>query len=95
MADRRQKDVLGDSLADDRAPAESIEPRARARHRTRTRDPRRGGQREWFGLTSPLITTAGGSKMGKTAQGAVWLNSDKSSCWDYWQHWSYLRYKIT
>jgi len=48
---------------------------------------RRVGQRELFGLTSPLITTAGGSKMGKTAQGAVWLNSDKSSCWDYWQFW--------
>ena len=40
-----------------------------------------------FGLTSPLITTASGSKMGKTANGAVWLNSDLCSPWDYWQYW--------
>ena len=40
-----------------------------------------------FGLTSPLITTASGSKMGKTANGAVWLNSDLCSPWDYWQFW--------
>ena len=40
-----------------------------------------------YGLTSPLITTASGSKMGKTANGAVWLNSDLCSPWDYWQFW--------
>ncbi len=40
-----------------------------------------------FGLTTPLMTTASGAKMGKTAQGAVWLNADKLSSWDYWQFW--------
>lgn len=40
-----------------------------------------------FGLTSPLITTASGAKMGKTAKGAVWLNSDMLSPFDYWQFW--------
>lgn len=40
-----------------------------------------------FGLTTPLITTASGAKMGKTAQGAVWLNADACSPYDYWQFW--------
>ena len=40
-----------------------------------------------FGLTQPLITTASGAKMGKTAQGAVWLNADMLSPYDYWQYW--------
>jgi tyrosyl-tRNA synthetase len=40
-----------------------------------------------FGLTSPLITTADGGKMGKTAKGAVWLNADALSPYDYWQFW--------
>jgi tyrosyl-tRNA synthetase len=40
-----------------------------------------------FGLTSPLITTAGGAKMGKTAAGAVWLNEEKLPTYDYWQFW--------
>ena len=40
-----------------------------------------------FGLTTPLITTAGGAKMGKTAAGAVWLNPDRLSPYDYWQYW--------
>ena len=40
-----------------------------------------------FGLTSPLITTASGLKMGKTADGAIWLNPDLCSPWDYWQFW--------
>jgi tyrosyl-tRNA synthetase len=40
-----------------------------------------------FGLTSPLITTASGAKMGKTAAGAVWLNEEKLSSYDYWQFW--------
>jgi len=40
-----------------------------------------------FGLTSPLITTADGAKMGKTASGAVWLNADALSPYDYWQFW--------
>ena len=40
-----------------------------------------------FGLTTPLITTADGGKMGKTAAGAVWLNDDQLSPYDYWQFW--------
>jgi tyrosyl-tRNA synthetase len=40
-----------------------------------------------FGLTSHLITTASGGKMGKTADGAVWLNADKRSPYEYWQFW--------
>lgn len=42
---------------------------------------------ELFGLTQPLITTASGAKMGKTADGAVWLNADMKSPYDYWQYW--------
>jgi len=42
---------------------------------------------EAFGLTCPLITTASGGKMGKTADGAVWLNADKCSAYEYWQFW--------
>ncbi len=42
---------------------------------------------ELFGLTTPLITTSSGAKMGKTAQGAVWLNEDRLSAYDYWQFW--------
>jgi tyrosyl-tRNA synthetase len=40
-----------------------------------------------FGLTTPLITTADGGKMGKTAKGAVWLNADMLPAYDYWQFW--------
>ena len=40
-----------------------------------------------YGLTTPLITTASGAKMGKTAQGAIWLNADACSPYDYWQFW--------
>src|ERR1700761_7949719 len=40
-----------------------------------------------FGLTTPLITTASGAKMGKTAAGAVWLNANRVSPYDYWQFW--------
>ena len=40
-----------------------------------------------FGLTTPLITTSSGAKMGKTAAGAVWLNPDMRSPYDYWQFW--------
>jgi tyrosyl-tRNA synthetase len=40
-----------------------------------------------FGFTSPLITTSDGAKMGKTAAGAVWLNADLLSPYDYWQFW--------
>ncbi len=40
-----------------------------------------------FALTSPLITTSSGAKMGKTAAGAVWLNADRMSPYDYWQYW--------
>ena len=42
---------------------------------------------ELFGLTTPLITTADGAKMGKTASGAVWLSADQLSPYDYWQFW--------
>lgn len=42
---------------------------------------------ELYGLTTPLITTASGAKMGKTAQGAVWLNEERLPAYDYWQFW--------
>jgi tyrosyl-tRNA synthetase len=42
---------------------------------------------ELFGVTSPLITTSDGAKMGKTASGAVWLNAELLSPYDYWQFW--------
>lgn len=42
---------------------------------------------ELFGLTTPLLTTSSGAKMGKTAAGAVWLNPDMLSPYDYWQYW--------
>jgi tyrosyl-tRNA synthetase len=42
---------------------------------------------EAFGLTTPLVTRADGKKMGKTAEGAVWLNEDMMSSWDFWQWW--------
>ncbi|WP_234179755.1 tyrosine--tRNA ligase [Sphingopyxis sp. NFH-91] len=42
---------------------------------------------ELFGLTTPLLTTAAGAKMGKTAAGAVWLNAAQLSHFDYWQYW--------
>ncbi|HVF36696.1 MAG TPA: tyrosine--tRNA ligase [Sphingomicrobium sp.] len=42
---------------------------------------------ELYGVTTPLITTADGAKMGKTASGAVWLNSEQLSAYDYWQFW--------
>jgi len=48
---------------------------------------RRTEGRQVFGLTTPLITTAGGAKMGKTARGAVWLAADRLSPYDYWQFW--------
>ena len=48
---------------------------------------RRAEGRELFGLTAPLLTTSSGAKMGKTAQGAVWLNPDMLSAYDYWQFW--------
>src|SRR5262249_44153181 len=40
-----------------------------------------------YGVTTPLITTASGGKMGKTAEGAVWLNPEMRSPYDYWQFW--------
>ncbi|MBV7267103.1 tyrosine--tRNA ligase [Erythrobacter ani] len=42
---------------------------------------------ELFGLTTPLLTTADGAKMGKTAAGAVWLNEDQLPSYDFWQYW--------
>ena len=48
---------------------------------------RRVAGEQVFGLTTPLITTADGGKMGKTAKGAVWLNADMLQPYDYWQFW--------
>jgi tyrosyl-tRNA synthetase len=48
---------------------------------------RRAEGRTLFGLTTPLMTTASGVKMGKTAQGAVWLNAERLSPYEYWQFW--------
>ncbi len=48
---------------------------------------RRKDGAEVFGLTTPLLTTASGKKMGKTEGGAVWLNADMFSPYDYWQYW--------
>ena len=48
---------------------------------------RRMLQKEAFGLTSPLITLASGAKMGKTEKGAIWLNENQLSPYDYWQFW--------
>src|SRR5918995_2821922 len=48
---------------------------------------RRLGTAQLYALTCPLITTASGAKMGKTATGAVWLNADLLSPYDYWQFW--------
>ena len=48
---------------------------------------RRMESTEVFGLTTPLLTTADGAKMGKTAAGAVWLNDDALPAYDFWQYW--------
>jgi tyrosyl-tRNA synthetase len=48
---------------------------------------RRMGTPQLFALTTPLLTTASGAKMGKTAQGAIWLNADACSPYDFWQYW--------
>jgi tyrosyl-tRNA synthetase len=48
---------------------------------------RRADGAEVFGITTPLLTTASGAKMGKTASGAVWLNAERLSPYDYWQFW--------
>jgi tyrosyl-tRNA synthetase len=48
---------------------------------------RRMGTDQLYALTTPLITTSSGAKMGKTAQGAIWLNADMLSPYDYWQFW--------
>ncbi|HMH64846.1 MAG TPA: tyrosine--tRNA ligase [Rhizomicrobium sp.] len=48
---------------------------------------RRMQTEQLFGLTTPLITTSSGAKMGKTAAGAMWLNADRVSPYDYWQFW--------
>jgi len=48
---------------------------------------RRCDSKTVYGLTTPLLTTSSGAKMGKTADGAVWLNADKLSPYDYWQFW--------
>ena len=48
---------------------------------------RRVDQNSIFGLTTPLVTTASGEKMGKSASGAIWLNSDRLSPYEFWQFW--------
>jgi tyrosyl-tRNA synthetase len=48
---------------------------------------RRADDAELFGLTSPLLTTADGKKMGKTAEGAVWLDAEMKSPYEFWQFW--------
>jgi len=48
---------------------------------------RRLANAQFFALTAPLITTSSGAKMGKTASGAVWLNADLVSAYEYWQYW--------
>lgn len=48
---------------------------------------RRTDAKTVYGLTAPLITTASGAKMGKTAKGAVWLTAERTSPFDYWQFW--------
>ena len=48
---------------------------------------RRVEGRALYGLTTPLVTTASGAKMGKTAEGAIWLNAERVSPYDYWQYW--------
>ena len=48
---------------------------------------RKKTSKQAFGLTSPLLTTSSGSKMGKSANGAVWLNENELSNWDFWQYW--------
>ncbi|MCA3594617.1 MAG: tyrosine--tRNA ligase [Methylobacterium sp.] len=48
---------------------------------------RRMGTHQLYALTCPLLTTASGAKMGKTASGAVWLNEDQLPAFDYWQYW--------
>ncbi|MEQ1790583.1 MAG: tyrosine--tRNA ligase [Rickettsiales bacterium] len=46
-----------------------------------------GDNKNLFGLTTPLLTTSSGAKMGKSESGAVWLNKDMLSAYDYWQYW--------
>ena len=48
---------------------------------------RRVRQKTVYGITFPLVTTSSGEKMGKTAQGAVWLAPDRTSCYEYYQYW--------
>ncbi|MGB7286032.1 MAG: tyrosine--tRNA ligase [Salaquimonas sp.] len=48
---------------------------------------RRSGTPDLFALTTPLLTTSSGAKMGKTADGAIWLEPDMLSAYDYWQYW--------
>ena len=48
---------------------------------------RRVAEKQLYGLTTPLLTTASGAKMGKTVDGAIWLNEDALSAYDYWQYW--------
>ena len=48
---------------------------------------RRIDQRTLYGLTTPLLTASSGAKMGKTADGAIWLNEDRLAPYDYWQFW--------
>ncbi len=55
---------------------------------------RRMGTHQLYALTCPLLTTASGAKMGKTASGAVWLNEDQLPAYDYWQYWRNTRMRM-
>lgn len=48
---------------------------------------RRMNTKQLYAITSPLLTTSSGAKMGKTAQGAIWLNEERLSAYDFWQFW--------
>ena len=63
-----------------------LRPVGQHRQRRRSRPPH-GHALSCYALTTPLLTTASGAKMGKTAAGAVWLNADLLSPYDYWQYW--------
>jgi tyrosyl-tRNA synthetase len=74
------------SKANGRAPADGRQ-RPVGQYRQRDRAGRRMDGVEVFGLTTPLLTTADGAKMGKTAAGAVWLNEEQLPAYDFWQYW--------
>jgi tyrosyl-tRNA synthetase len=66
---------------------ESVPKNKSELHNTKAPNLTQKSSEELFGLTTPLITTSSGTKMGKTEGGAVWLNADMCSPYDYWQFW--------